>query len=103
MAGLVWRQQRSGEIRGAREGITAIAVVSLFVDKVGADGPVSIERVLNAAGDVNCVRRLIVPADQVAHPAVRIPHTATRILCSVGVFNGLDARSSRCVIALNSS
>src|SRR5258706_4620590 len=103
MAGLVWRQQRSGEIRGAREGIPAITVVSLFVDKVGADGPVSIERVLNAAGDVNCVRRLIVPINQVPHPAVGVPGNATSVLCPVGILHGIHARSRRRVYALKSS
>src|SRR5215469_6803476 len=61
-AGDEWCKQ----VGAAREAVPAVSVIALFVRKVGADRPVTVDSMLCARGDVDAVRSLVIGIDQIA-------------------------------------
>jgi hypothetical protein len=66
-------------------------VVALFVDVVGAEGPVGVEGMLNAAGDVDGVGSLVAGVDDVGGSSGGVARDAAGIFGILRVGDGIDA------------
>ncbi len=87
----VWREQRrrQGVARGVV--VATIAVNSLLVDVIGAHDPVLVPLILDAAGDMQGIRRVVIGIDHCSGAAVSCTRQAAGI---AGLGAGLKGRRS---------